>query len=525
MLEHPISHYGVEPHPEQVYETFGLYQQRLADLLEQGVFAEDEAVARNYFRTAYRNYTGDTSKHSYIEPKDEMPVVSYVADKIDAEGREGFAAEDISAADALRLYRRAYGRYSRLAIPVGGSCNDDHMARVYFPMRDLYRRAVGAARTIGDVGAVAEWQADWSQFSNNYEEEMLPYDEEVEERHDTYQRFLLDKDDDETWREVTHRAEHEQDRGENPRFALKSTSTEELGDLAGILRAQTRDEQLVTLAREASNGETWVDVLPGMGDVAFARTLQRFLHVVVTPEDIEAGKKNRPAHAVILGGQDTKAIDHMVFSEDRKVRGGYFRSNPIAESVTVIEPSETMREIDERTFASEPNVEVKDGLPTDMPYDNRSQELIVGMRNTEGMDGLTLSDFYLELARVLKHGGVYVEGYRSRTPDENSFGRWKSLLVQMIVDTVENRGAIPDRLAPEKEQAMLAGLGLTEQTFKYDGRAIRTLVKEGAVKELGWYMLEGDGGVDRKFGIETGGKPDAPRWSQKRQTTRNTIVW
>ena len=512
--------------PEQVYEAFSRDQAGLADALEAGVFAPTRSESFDHLHIAYWKYSTDTSRITYIEPEDRTPVIDYVANKIDAEGKAGFADHDVSAQEALVLYRKAYDRYERLENYTGhGLIDPEQLARVYFPMRDLYRRGSSVARGLGDEETITKWQKDWLQFSNGPEEEMQPYDEEYEERTDLYERFLLDKDDDEVWEEVTHHAQHEDERGEVPRYELKDISTNELSDLAGLLRTKTKDEQYAILAQQASNGETWNTVLTGLGDAPLARTLKQFLQKVVSAEELEANKKSRLPHAVILGGHDVKVIDQMVFSKDRPSKGGYFRASPIAENVMVIEPSEALRVIDEKVLADEPQVKFVDGLPTDMPFENRSQELIVGARNTEGMDSRTLSDFYLELARVLNHGGVYVESNRTRSVNDSSFNRWKSLLAQMIVDTVEDRGTIPDRMDAEKEAAMLKGLGLTEQIFNLDKRQIRVLVKEGAVKEIGWHMLEGMGGVDRLFGIEVGGKPDEPRFTQKKQTTRDTVVW
>ena len=511
--------------PEQVFEAFSADQAGLAEALESGVFASKREESLDYFQYAYRKYTGNTSRSTYIEPEDETPVINYVADKIDAVGREGFADHDVTSEEALKIYTDAYSRYKRLALYPGHDLLEpDHLARVFFPMRDLYRRAVSVARILGDDETVNRMQKDWLQYSNGPDEAMQPYDEEFEERSDLYEKFLLNKDNDDIWYEVVHHAQHEDDRGEVPRFELQNVSTEDLSDLAGLLRSRTKDEQYVILTQPSTNGEPWNKILTGIGDVPMVRTLKRFLEKVVSPEDLEAKRKSRLEHAVILGGRDIKAIDQMVFKNDRRVKGGVFPANPIAETVTVIEPSEELRSIDAKVLSDEAHVKFVDGLPAYMPFEKNSQELIVGTRNTEGMDIRTLSDFYLELSRVLKRGGIYVESNRSRRVDDIRFTRWKSLLGQMIVDTVEDN-SIPDRMDPEKEAAMLKGLGLTEQTFNLDNRQIRVLVKEGAVKEIGWHMLEGMGGVDRIFGVEVGGKPDEPRFKQKKQTTRDTIVW
>lgn len=520
------NHLNSQPTPEQIYEMFTPNQAGLADALEAGVFAADRVESRSHLRRAYRNYTGNTSRYTYIKPEDETPVIDYVANKIDTEGRASFADHRVTAEEALVLYRKAYDRYMRLALYPGYDLSDlEQLARVYFPMRDLFRRGVSVARSLGDEDTVTEWQKNWLDYSNGPEEEMRPYDDEYEERSSLYQRFLLDKDNSEIWDEVVHHAQHEDDHGEVPRYELQAINTSELNDLAGLLRSKTKDEQYAVLAQQASNGEAWNTILTGLGDVPLARTLKQFLAKVVSPEELEAKKKNKLPHAVILGGRDIKAIDQMVFAKDRPAKGGYFPAKPIAENITVIEPSKALRTIDEKVLSHETHVEFVDGLPTDMPFENHTQELIVGMRNTEGMDGRTLSDFYLELARVLKHGGVYVESNRTRAVNDSSLDRWKSMLAQMIVDTVEDRGTIPDRLDPEKEATMLKGLGLTEQIFSLDKRQMRVLVKEGAVKEIGWHMLEGMGGVDRLFGIEAGGSPDEPRFTPQKQTTRNTIIW
>lgn len=520
MTQENLPHH--QPTLEEQYELLGYYQQDLADILVRGVNAGSWEDAYDHFKRT-RVYTSDTSRSTFLDHDDVTPVVDYVANTIDGEARKDFSG-GVDAKEALDLNTKYYQKYELLARFKGYDLSDDQLARVYFPMRHLYREASRAAVIIGDTKALASLQEDWSQYSRGVEEEMRDYDDEYQERSDVYQRFLLNKDDDQVWHEVIHRAQHEDERGEVPRHELQGIGTEELSDLAGLLRGQTKDEQYVTLTRNASNGKSWNEVLTGLGDTPLARTLKRFLEAVVTTEELEAKKKDRLHHAVILGGRDIKAIDQMVFSKDRHAKGGVFTANPIADNVTVVEPSERLRATDEKILADETQVKFVDGSPADMPLEKGSQKLIVGTRNTEGMDKHTLSDFYLELARVLRNGGVYVESNRTRSINGISLSLWKSLLAQMIVDTVEDRGAIPDRMDPDREDNMLKGLGLTKQTFKYDGREILTLVKRGAVKELGWYAMQGRGS-ERLFGIEIGGEPDKPKWTQKRETTPNTVVW
>ncbi|HSX32918.1 MAG TPA: hypothetical protein VLF91_01120 [Candidatus Saccharimonadales bacterium] len=511
--------------PEEMYTAFTPNQAGLANALEAGVFAATDHQALDHFHDAGRRYANNTRSRTYVEAEDQTPVIEYVADKIDASYNAAIEHSADSPTAMLNLYRRVFDQYWRLARYPGHDLPSDELVRTYFPMRELYRRAATTAHQLGDEAEVKRWQQDWLQYSNGPEAAMRPYDPEYQERADLYDRFLLDKEDGDIWHEVAHRAEHEDERGEIPRYELQTISTQELSELASLLRSQTKDEQYATLTRQASNGENWNTVLTALGDKPLVRTLQRFLGSVVNAEELAARQKSRLPHAVILGGRDIKAIDQMVFSKDRPTKGGHFRANPIAETITVLEPSEAVRTVDKKLLANETHVQLADGLPTDLPFEDHSEQLIVGLRNTEGMDGRTLSDFYLELARVLQHGGVYVEGKATRSVNDSSFSRWKSLLAQMIVDTVEDRGTIPDRMDPDKEAAMLHGLGLTEQRFVLDGRSIRVLVKEGAVKELGWYALQGRGSSERLFGIEIGGKPDEPRFKRQRQTSPSTVVW
>lgn len=518
--------YAKPPAHELDEASFSVAQTGFAEALEQGIFAETYAHAKDYFSRAYCIYSGDTSRRTYLGPEKQLPVIDYIADMIDAEGRAAFAAGNMTAPRAGSIYRTAFDRYARLASYPGHTLSDDdQLARLFFPMRDLYRRGAKSARDAGDDETFGKWQKDWLRFSSGAEERMLPYDKEYDERREIYERFLLDKQDRNIWEEVAHQAEHEDERGEVPHTELQDIVTEELYELAKLLQVSTKDEQCSILARMATNGKRWSEVLIGFGDTPLATTTQQFLSKIVTPEELEAGKKTRLSHAAILGGRDAKAIKKLVLSKDYQVKGGYFRANPIAETVTVIEPSEVVRHTDATLLKDEPHVSFTDGLPTDMPFEAQSQDLIVSTRNTEGMDGRTLGDFYLELARVLKYGGVYVESNGTRDVEEKVFFRWKSLLAQMIVDTVEDRGVIPDRLAPDKEAAMLKGLGLTEQIFNYHNRTIRVLVNAGAVKEVGWYALEGMGGADRLFTIIVGGKLDERKFRPQRQTGPGTVVW
>lgn len=510
--------------PDQQYAAFDHYQTQLADALTEGIFTSDPKEMTRSFRIA-RQYTTDTSRRTYIEPEEQTPVIDYVAGRIETTFSAHVEDAAQSPADLLALCRRTYEQFRSLASYEGYGASGDDLVRTYFPMRDLYRRGVITAQNLGDEDAVMQWQKDWLWYSHGPEKEMRPYDPEYQERTDLYDRFTLNKQDDEIWREVVHKAQHEDDRGEAPRHQLQDISTEELSDLADLLRSQTKDEQYSTLVRQATNGQDWNKLLVELGDVPLTRTLKRFLDAVVSKEELETLEKTRLPHAVILGGRDVKAIDQMVFSQNRPAKGGHIPATPIADNITIIEPSEVVRATDEKVLADETHVKLIDGLPTDMPFENASQQLIVGARNTEHMDGCTLSDFYLELARVLQRGGTYIESNRARSINDESFSRWKTLLAQMIVDTVEDRGTIPDRMSRDTEVAMLKGLGLTEQIFKFEGREIRALVKDGAVKEVGWYAMKGRGGAGRLFGIEIGGEPDVPRFTRQKQTTRDTVVW
>jgi hypothetical protein len=482
-------------------ETFNYKQRGFADALMGGVYAEDHKQSVHRLLDASWNFTYLTDRPNYIEDKgQQLAVIEYVADSIDEHFLGDARKGDKSADMALTLLDQAFTRYTRLACYPGHDIRGDQLARVYFPMRNFFREACRIAMEQDKPDVLSSWQEQWLNYSNGPEESMRSRDEEAAIRKELYERFLLDPNDDSIWGEITHQATHEAERGEVFRNSLKGVRLSDLVVLASDIRGLPKDEQYARMAKLTTSGDRWSELLPGFGDASLANTIKRFLSVVVDPEQVKAeNKSSRRQEAVVLGAHDVKALHSMVFSGTIKRNGGYFIGDPIAEHVAIIESSDTLRDVAEIQLDGQ-NVEFVKAEFTNLPYKPKSVDLLVGNRATEVMDAHATADFYLELARVLKRGGMYIDGTVSQSADELIVSRWKGLLAQMVVDTVQRTAHIPDRMSPEKEESMLNGLGLHAQHFNYEGKNIRVLVKQASIKDVGYHALQGRG-VEHLFAI------------------------
>ena len=506
-----MSQEPTEPIPQQLdqmsfearYATFDYKQQGFADELIAGVMhAKTRQEEVRHLHRAYRDYTGDTTSYTYIEDtKDQLPVIEYVADTADAEFKKGARDGDHTAEAALSLLETVFERYSRLAHYPGHTIYGPQLTRVYFPMRQFFREACRISIELNKPDVLARWQERWTNISNGPEAAMAGMDKEVEERQELYESFLLDPTNGEIWSDVEHQAKHEEARGEiYPRSTLADVPVENLTTLAGLVREGTKEEQYVRMSQRAPNGEQWSSLLPGYSDSSLTSATKRFLDVIVTREEAGAGKTNRRQTAVILGARDPVAVYDMAYKGVIERQCGHIVKTPVAEHVTVVEQSEVLRNVAEEQLEGQA-VDFVSAALTDLPFDDKTQELLVGSRLTESMDKQTLTDFYFDISRVLKNGGIYIEGVGTRRPDDAANLRWKGLLAQMVVDTVRRPEKIPDRMDNEQERFLLESLGFVEKLFHYNGERIRVLTKHASIKDIGYHALHGRG-VEHLFTVE-----------------------
>jgi hypothetical protein len=361
-------------------------------------------------------------------------------------------------------------------------------------MRTFYREATHIANATADKQAHAEWNEKWSKFNynNTLEERLEDYDTDAQTREETYAQFKLEPNNDELWNEVAHQAEHEEQRGENHPFLLRDVTVQDLVALADEIRDLPKDKRLGRLAELSPYGKSWAAELPGLAGISLAMNTQRLRNVLLDTK--------LPIDAVIFGAWDVALIDRLTATED-EIRIGWVRSaNPIAEHTTLVDTNLRALEVAGELFADR-EVTVANSELTDLPFDSNSLELIVGNRVRQTMDVVTIKDFYIELSRVLKQGGMYIDHAGESSQSKSTYTRWKVLLSQMVIDAALPRVEPDQQISREQEIAVLAGLGLQERRFNYSGAPINVLVKRASIKSIGYHAISGRG-IDQIFVVE-----------------------
>lgn len=199
----------------------------------------------------------------------------------------------------------------------------------------------------------------------------------------------------------------------------------------------------------ASNGQRWFDAL----------------ELFSSPQIDEA-------IAATLGGWTTEGR----FQEALDIGTGTGRMLPIlgrvAEHVTGLDRNAVL--LDMAAKQNSGGATLIQGEIAQLPFVDQAFDLATSGGVSGSLDATTKTAFYRELNRILRPGGVYIEGSYYED-DQGSAGpelgkstqTAKGMLADMIVDTVSGKHALSGTLSFEKERELLAELGLERNYYLY----------------------------------------------------------
>lgn len=219
---------------------------------------------------------------------------------------------------------------------------------------------------------------------------------------------------------------------------------EELIALAQRVRATPMAERYNLMTQQASNGKTWFDVLESFSSSQIERAQATVIADLLGDQKV--------ATALDIGTGTGKSLAKLEAHADTVV--GLDRNGVL------------LREAGTKAGSATTLIQASaDAFPLmDRSVDVASSTGIIG-----ALDAKASERFYRELARVLKPGGVYVDGtyaeHQGYVGEEllRITATSKAMLADMIVDTVSAKFEIGDHMSSEERAALLGRLGLREE--------------------------------------------------------------
>ncbi len=287
------------------------------------------------------------------------------------------------------------------------------------------------------------YMSSHEEFLNSIEQVRL-----IERRTDILDAFGQDPTNDAVWQQAYDLVRTEVSDPMDG-AAASTIPADELIGFADKVRATTPDERYALTTEQASNGEQWFDILRTFSSPQLARAKLVVLqhgfedpdHVFTRALDVGTGTGKSLA--------TLEAVAHHVVGLDRN--------------------ADVLKVAAERKGEA---TELIRGDVATLPFDDESFDLVASGGLVGALDRSTSIMFYKELERVLTHGGVYIDGTYALN-EQGYLGQEmqdiprasKSMLADMIVDTVSGKLDIADHLGNDERQDLLESLGLQEAEY------------------------------------------------------------
>lgn len=254
------------------------------------------------------------------------------------------------------------------------------------------------------------------------------------DREDMLSRFAEAPDDPTVWAEVAGHVLDEESRSVGQPEELRDISGQELLAFAGLVRGTEQRRRYGLTAHYAPNGERWFDVLYGFhsaaGDDAIAAAAR-----MVTSE--------------LWDAQVTRALDIATGTGKTACVISQFARYTVG-----LDNDEVLLAA---AYADNPTVEFVGGSVDALPFPDESMDIITSDGIKYTLSARTSVAMYHQIARVLRHGGVYIDSHYAAADEirvstgrslvladyhpENlgTFVTWRAVLEDMIVDTVSGK--------------------------------------------------------------------------------------
>lgn len=281
------------------------------------------------------------------------------------------------------------------------------------------------------------------------QEQQNPLNEpSIDERSDLLEDFSDNPEDDSIWETAYDWVHAETHIPESRRPAIADDIPgDELVALAKRVRSTPQSDRYAIMAEHASNGRPWFDVLATFSSPQIEDAEEAVI------EELTDGRKVDTA--LDIGTGTGKSLAKLVEHADRVV--GVDRNKIL---------------LGQASTQTASNTGLLQASADSLPVRDHSVDIASSTGITGALDARTADGFYREIARVLKPGGVYVDGVYYYDRDGKAgeelsriVATSKSMLADMIVDTVSGKFGISEHLSHDKRASLLGSLGLHEHAL------------------------------------------------------------
>ncbi len=289
-----------------------------------------------------------------------------------------------------------------------------------------------------------------AEANPSYELQSLPLEVQSERRQSLLDEFADHPYDDHVWSTAYEWVRAEGDSPEQTGIAA-DIPAEELIAMADTVRQTPQAERYNLMAARASNGKYWFDVIEGFSSGQIRNTLASVVKSWTTNGNTSINFNN----ALDIGTGIGKSLAILEGCADNVVG---LDQNPALLSIAK-----------ERAGA---HTKLVQGSAKNMPFDDSSFDLIVSQGLQAALDKNAATGFLKQLNRIMAPNGVYIEGHYYHDEAGNphpELARFtdssKSMLSDMIGDTVSGALDRTDHLGGKEEQNLLESLGLQQQHY------------------------------------------------------------
>lgn len=392
-------------------------------------------------------------------------------------------AAELSEAQTVRertvARRKGYDKLSNVLDEFGRSGPEQSVAVLFGGMRELYRDAAVEGGEDGDQENLTGWQKKYHVAKRQRASSLHKNssDPEYKARQDTLAAFTGNPSA-ETWDAVTELARAEDRHGELNTVELAPLRSvhgqlkdgpiirlpaEALIELADRVRNETDSVKRYEIVMETSpTGQSWFETLPSFRSKSIEYAVRRTVHGL-----LEEG-------ASWEQGLDLGSGTGELAAELAKD----------CESVTVVDRVEPMLKASKERHGEE--IEHVNADVTDLPFPDNRFDLITSTGLAGSLDRESAIKYYREIGRVLRDGGVYLDGHYADQdhPELEALAEtWKDALGDMIVDTVSGKTEKTDHLSEDEIIELLGEYGITLTNGKFHGTTVRIFAKRAHLEK------------------------------------------
>jgi SAM-dependent methyltransferase len=266
-------------------------------------------------------------------------------------------------------------------------------------------------------------------------------------REDLLKDFAHDPQGEAVWQRAYDLAQQEEQAGEGLYSEFQEISTSDLINISEKVRSlhDFRDRYRAMTAL-APNGRIWFEELTGFSS-----------------PDVECG-----VTTYLISGLGK--IEAAKFDTGVDLGCGTGRVSEIlaeyCEHTIGVDASEAM--LDVARQRSGDKISYQDGEVSKLPLEDNSVDIITAIGVIGALDAQQEIGIFTEAARVLKDGGVLIDGYYGNTIQNALITlSWKNTLADMIVDTVSGKYEDKRRLNVYEEQDLKRSCGLATTNYRY----------------------------------------------------------